>query len=228
MSTFHTIVNLLRVISDRGTSFTSELFRNFCQIHDIQQVLIDVGSPQANGQVERYNRTIKAMLSKLLHEKGKNWNEFLYKVEFAINNTFNWSIKNTPSMLLFRINQHDETNDLLREVLDRDSADERDLDNIRQNAIENNRNAQLINKSYVDIKRCVVKKYAVGDYVMIRNVDTTPGINKKHIPRFKGSYEIKVVLPKDCYVIKDIQGFQITQLPFESVFESKPIKSWEH
>lgn len=220
----------IRIISDRGTSFTSEYFKNFCETHCIQHVLIAVGSPQANGQVERYNRTVKDMISKLMHEKGKNWNESLQQVQLAINNTYNRSIKNTPSMLLFGINQHGETNDYLRKVLETENfvneGSDRDFNKIRQIAYNVNRDAQIKNKKYVDNKRCVAKKYIEGDYVMVKNIDTTPGVNKKHIPKFKGPYEIKVVLPNDRYVVKDIQGFQVTQLPFDSVFESKYIKPW--
>jgi len=87
------------VFSDRGTSITSDIFKNFSKEHNIEHVLIAAGSPQANGQVERYNRTIKAMISKIMHEEGKNWNESLNKVQFASNNTYNRSIKNTPSIL---------------------------------------------------------------------------------------------------------------------------------
>lgn len=52
--------------------FTSGMFKEFCNTCDIQYILIAAGSPQANEQVERYNKTIKAMLSKMMHEKGKN------------------------------------------------------------------------------------------------------------------------------------------------------------
>jgi len=220
----------IRIISDRGTGFTSDYFKNFCKTHSIKHVLIAVGSPQANGQVERYNRTIKEMISKLMHEKGRNWNESLNQVQLAINNTHNRSIKNTPSMLLFGINQHGDTQDYLRKVLETESvineSSDRNLAEIRQIAHDNNKDAQVKNKSYVDKKRCIAKKYNVGDYVMVKNVDTTPGENKKHIPKFKGPYEVNVVLPNDRYVVRDIEGFQITQLPFNSVFESKYIKPW--
>jgi len=30
--------------------------------------------------------------------------------------------------------------------------------------------------------------YKEGDYVVVRNIDTTPGVNKKLIPKFKGPY----------------------------------------
>lgn len=59
---------------------------------------------------------------------------------------------------------------------------------------------------------------------MLKNVDTTPGISKKHIPKCKGSYEIKSVLTNDKYVIKDINGFQVTRIPLDSVYECKNIK----
>lgn len=217
----------IRIISDRGTSFTSDVFKDFCRKHNIQHVLIAAGSPQANGQVERFNRTIKAMISKIMDERGKNWNEFLHNVQFASNNTYNRSIKNTPSMLLFGLNQHGETNDYLRMVIDAEnSVDKRDLVNTRLIAKENIKVGQMINKSNVDTKRCVGRVYKLRDYVKVKNVDTTPGVSKKHIPKFKGPYEVKVVLPNDRYVIKDIPGFQVTQLPFESVFECKHIKPW--
>lgn len=173
----------IRIISDRGTSFTSEYFKNFCKTHCIQHVLIAVSSPQANGQVERYNRTIKDMISKLMHEKGKNWNESLQQVRLVINNTYNRSIKNTPSMLLFGVNQHGETNDYLRKVLETenfiDEGSDRDFNKMRQIAYNFNRDAQIKNKKYVNNKRCVAKKYTEGDYVMVKNIDTTPGVNKK-------------------------------------------------
>jgi len=130
-------------------------------------------------------------------------------------------------MLLFRLNQHGETNDYLRMVLDAENCvGKRDLVITRQNAKENIRNVQMINKLNEDTKRCIARTYKVGDYVMVKNVDTTTGVNKKHIPKIKGPYEVKVVLPNDRYVIKDISGFQVTQLPFESVFECKHIKPW--
>jgi len=119
-------------------------------------------------------------------------------------------------MLLFGINQHGETKDYLRKVLGTenfvDEGSDRNFDDVRQIAYENNKHAQIINRKYVDNKRCVAKKYIEGDYVMVKNIDTTPGINKKHIPNLKGPYKIKVVLPNDRYVVKDIEGFQVTQI----------------
>ena len=37
------------------------------------------------------------------------------------------------------------------------------------------------NKQYYDKKHRVPTKYKLGDYVMIKHVDVTPGVNKKTI-----------------------------------------------
>lgn len=52
-----------RIISDRGTAFMSHKFKGFCRENGIVHVATAVATPRANGQVERYNRTILSMLS---------------------------------------------------------------------------------------------------------------------------------------------------------------------
>lgn len=67
------------------------------------------------------------------------------------------------------------------------------------------------------MRRKPAREYKIGDYVEIRNVQTTPGVNKKLLPKFKGPYVIRKVLDYDRYVITDVDGFQLTQRPYTSV-----------
>lgn len=60
-------------------------------------------------------------------------------------------------------------------------------------------------------------QYEVGNYVEIRNIETTSGINKKLVPRFKGPYVIKKMLNNDRYVATDVNGFHLTQRPYTGV-----------
>lgn len=55
-SYFEHYSRLLRIISDRGSCFTSREFEEFLNSHNIQHVKIATASPQANGQVERLNQ----------------------------------------------------------------------------------------------------------------------------------------------------------------------------
>ncbi|KYM94052.1 Pro-Pol polyprotein [Cyphomyrmex costatus] len=53
------------LVSDRGTSFTSKEFEEFALEMNIKHVKVATASPQANGQVERYNRMLAPALGKL-------------------------------------------------------------------------------------------------------------------------------------------------------------------
>lgn len=89
------------------------------------RVLIAVGTPRANGQVERYNRTIVPMLA-TLGEIPSKWDCVLDQVEYALNNTFCRTTNKTPCRLLFGVEHRGKTNDLMRELIVRDEP-ERDL-----------------------------------------------------------------------------------------------------
>lgn len=105
-----------RLISDRGTCFTSSTFKEFLNNENIVHILTAVNTPRANGQVERFNRVITPMLAKL-SETPSRWNCVLNKVEYALNNTICRATNETPSRLLFGTEQRGQTNDLLREIL---------------------------------------------------------------------------------------------------------------
>lgn len=104
----------IKMLSDRGSCYRSEVFKEFCERYEIKHIKTAVGTPSANGQVERYNRGLTVMLSKLMHEHSQNWNDYLYQIQFAVNNTFNRSIQNTPSKLLFGIDQVGEPTDYVK------------------------------------------------------------------------------------------------------------------
>lgn len=73
-----------RIISDRGTSFTSQKFDRFVERHGIDHVKVAVASPQLNGQIERVNRDLKAKLSNLSESVGHaDWRQKLTQVEYA-------------------------------------------------------------------------------------------------------------------------------------------------
>ena len=55
-----------RIITDRGTAFMSIAFTDFLKSEMIDHVLIAVGTPRANGQVERWNRVITTMIAKFV------------------------------------------------------------------------------------------------------------------------------------------------------------------
>lgn len=214
-----------RLISDRGTCFTSQAFEKFIKEESIRHTLIAVGTPRANGQVERFNRILTPTLAKLCDTPEK-WDRALEDVEFSLNNTRCRSIGNTPSQLLFGIDQVGIVRYEISALLDPYSDGDRDLEAIRERAANVIENCQRANETYYNGKRKRATTYKVGDYVVITNSDVTPGVNKKLIPKFKGPYVVKTVLDNDRYVVSDIEGFQVTQLPYTGTVSADHMKMY--
>lgn len=61
---------------------------------------------------------------------------------------------------------------------------------------------------------------------MIVNTDVTPGVNKKLLPKYKGPYKVDKILGNDRYLISDIEGFQLTRIPFTGIYESSRMRRW--
>lgn len=200
------------VISDRGSCFTSHKFVTVMKELSIQHVLVAVATPRANGQAERVNRFIVPMIAKTMSNDNK-WSETLQTVEYAVNNTVCRSMNMTPSKLLFGVNQNN-CSDKIREMLESLSTGEKDLIALRRQASDVIRTAQNKNSEEYNKKRKELNRYDAGEYVMIRNIENTSGINKKFIPKYKGPYIIKTVLDHDRYVVTDIDGFQMSRVPY--------------
>lgn len=216
-----------RIISDRGTCFTSLEFGDFLVRHNITQVKVATASPQANGQVERVNRVIKAMLGKLTNPiNHADWSHKLSQVEYAINNSIHRTTKRTPSELLFGVNQRGQIVDELTEYLDDKFQSERDLASIRSEASKSIENSQRYAADRALARNRPAKEYNVGDYVVVRHIDITAGTNKKFIPKYRGPYVVHKKLGHDRYVIRDVESCQLTQLPYDGIVEANRIKSW--
>lgn len=62
---FHHFGTCKRIVSDRGTSFTSKAFSTLMIEFDIKRVKTATATPRSNGQVERVNRFLRSVLAKL-------------------------------------------------------------------------------------------------------------------------------------------------------------------
>lgn len=217
----------IRIVSDRATCFTSKQFTKFLKERNICHVLNATASPQSNGQVERFNRTLIPMLAKLVeHDDNKNWDSVLEEAEFAFNNTLNRVINSTPSKALFGVNQK-RSNDKLEESISEINLDKRNLKEIRQNIVSHTKHSQLKSKIYADSKRVPAHLYKLGDIVLIKNTVTEAGVNQKLLPKFKGPYIVTKVLPNERYEVQDIEGQKLSNKSFKGVYASFNMKLYQ-
>ncbi|GFX75272.1 retrovirus-related Pol polyprotein from transposon 297 [Trichonephila clavipes] len=84
------------LITDRGTTFTSDEFHTYCSEQKITLHHITTGLPRANGQVERINRTIIPVLSKMTEDDPTKWFKHVPSLQEVLNSTFQRSINTTP------------------------------------------------------------------------------------------------------------------------------------
>ncbi|GFV16158.1 transposon Tf2-9 polyprotein [Trichonephila clavipes] len=92
----HTFGNPARIITDKGSAF-----EDYCKKQNILHISITTGLPRSNGQIEKQNSTIIAVLSKLSVDDSEKWYSHVPHLQEILNSTFQRSIKMTPFELLF-------------------------------------------------------------------------------------------------------------------------------
>ena len=92
---------LARLLSDRGTSFTSSIIQELCEILGVQRLWTMPYHPQANGLVERSHQTIMHMIGKLGENKKADWPSHLAEIVYAYNATRSAVTRYIPHYLMF-------------------------------------------------------------------------------------------------------------------------------
>ncbi|XP_063044707.1 uncharacterized protein LOC134438913 [Engraulis encrasicolus] len=72
------------ILTDQGTPFMSRVMKELCTLLKIKQLRTSVYHPQTDGLVERFNKTLKAMLRKAIGEDGRNWDQLIPYLMFAV------------------------------------------------------------------------------------------------------------------------------------------------
>ncbi|GFV80944.1 hypothetical protein TNCV_2269281 [Trichonephila clavipes] len=94
-----TFGNHHRIITDKGTAFTSKEFREYCENENIQHLSITTGIPRGNGQIERIHSSLIPILSKLSIDDASKWYKFVPAVQRTLNSTISRSTQMTPFQL---------------------------------------------------------------------------------------------------------------------------------
>ena len=90
----------LEIHTDRGSNFESTLIKEICKIYDIYKTKTTPYHPQADGMIERYNKTLADNVSKYAENK-KDWDEIGMLMTCAYNATVHESTGCTPNFLKF-------------------------------------------------------------------------------------------------------------------------------
>jgi len=154
------------IVSDRDPRFTSEFFKQLCEILGIKQRMSTAFHPQTYGQTERMSRTLEEMLRTFVSPSLKDWDKHLPCREFAINNAFNESIRTTPFFMNYGRHTRSPTDFAFKPSEGPSQSFVADMQSSLRNAQECMRRAQECQARYANKKRRDIE-FAVGDYVYL-------------------------------------------------------------
>lgn len=199
-----TFGNPSRIITDKGSAFTSTEFETFCQEQSIEHITITTGVPRGNGQIERIHGTLIPVLAKLSIDDPTQWFKFVPRLQRILNSTTTRSTKFTPFEVLTGVKMKQKEDLQIKQLLDEEHIlkvfEEREI--LRNEAKQNISRLQAENVKQYNKRRKPAHKYKLGDKVAIQRTQFGTGLKLR--PRFFGPYEITKINPNDRYEVRKL------------------------
>lgn len=217
-----------RIISDRGSCFTSSKFKMYLDELGVRHVLNAVATPRANGQVERYNRTLlEALTAKCAGLDEKKWDVQISDVQLGLNNTYNKGIGKTPAQALFGTSLTGMTEGRIKSYLDNENMNSNNsISEIRDEINKYVAKYQEKQKSSYDKNTSESMKFGVGDLVSLEREVHASGQSKKLVPKFQGPYRVTAVLGNDRYQVEDTPLTRKNNRRYSACFAVDKMKPW--
>lgn len=198
--------------SDQGKQFDSLLIHGICDILKISKTRTTAYHPQCDGLVERFNRTLKHMLSTSLKDHPFDWEHRLRKVCMAYNTSVHASTGYTPYYLLFG-HEARLPIDLLygtkkpqpQSVQDYAAHLKTSLTDAYRDVREHLGQAHARQKDFYD-RKVHGEPYTKGDFVWLHNPALPPGQSSKLRHPWTGPFRIVERLSEADYRIQEVFG----------------------
>jgi len=161
------------IVSDRGSIFTSNFWKELCHQLAVKRRLSTAFHPQTDGQTERQNQRLEHYLRTFCTFNQSDWAQRLSLAQFTYNNSWHSTICKEPAHLLMgylpRAPTDPPKNHLARTPAAKDRAD--DMREARKTAARLLLSAHESFKKFYDRKR-VDKQYLEGQWVWLsaRNI----------------------------------------------------------
>lgn len=214
-----------RIVSDKGTAFTSVEFQRFIEVNGIQHIQTAVRTPRANGQAERANQTFLNAL-RCLTDENKEWDSKIPTIQWSINSQPNSTSKFTPNELIFNFNPRDVSCNRIIQALSDEPNLEGTLQDKREQAAANINAQREKWKLRYDTRHVKPTQYKEGDLVVIDCVPQATGQSHKLDPKYKGPYIITRTLGNDRYLVEDLPDLSLTQRRYCNVMSNDHMKPW--
>lgn len=207
------------LISDNGTQFDSNFFRNFCQELGIKNRYSSPAYPQSNGQAKISNKVVLDGIKKRLDRAKGRWVKELPSVLWAYRTTPRRSTSATPFSLAYgmeaviplevglptlRTGLFDQGENDVSLAKELDLAEERrEAAAVRLTAYQQ----QLI-RGYN--QRVRERKFAIGELVLKKMLPSEKNPNEgKLAPSWRGPFKVISIAGTSSYRLEDMDGKQL-------------------
>lgn len=185
----------ISIVSDRDARFTSGFWVSLQAAMETKLDLSTAFHPQTDGQTERVNQIMEDMLRSCILDFGGSWEDHVYLVEFAYNNSYHSSIGMAPFEALYGRPCRTPIcwAEVGKEVLPGPDIVKHSAEIITM-VKERLKTSQSRQKSYADQHRRNVE-FKTGDHVLLK-VSPMKGVVRfgkkkaKLSPRFIGPFQI--------------------------------------
>lgn len=201
----------LQVHTDQGRNFESALFKQMCDLFHIYKTHTTSFRPQANGHVERFNRTLLNMLSVFCNKNQRSWDTLLPQVMMAYRATEHSTSGFTPNMMVFGRNVILPSQAVVgrpERVREAETAPEAYVEELQDSlekaheiARQNLRRQAVYRKKYYDAN-AKERALHVGQPVWLHDPSIKPGLCKKLANRWNGPYKIEKKLDDLTYLVR--------------------------
>lgn len=195
------------VQTDQGTNFLSNVFRQVLKTLGISHRISSPYHPESQGAIERFHQTLKSMLKKYCLSSGKEWDDGVPLVLFAVREATQESLGFSPADLVFghtvrgplkvlKDGMLNDTKSSQQNVLDYVSRFRERLHNACSFARKSLSTAQEGMKKWYD-RKAVVREIQPGDEVLV----LLPVPGSVLTARFSGPYKVSKRLSETDFVI---------------------------
>ncbi|GFX58923.1 transposon Ty3-I Gag-Pol polyprotein [Trichonephila clavipes] len=182
----------IKLISDNGPQFISDIFENLSERLGIRHVKTVVYRPQEN-RTERVNRDLVQMIANYVNEQHDTWDQFLREFAYAIRTAVNETTWKTPAELFLGRKLITPFQKLVM-VSDGMEFVVRDIERLFEEARRNTKTKHEKWEKYYNRRRRDVQ-IKVNDWVLVATHPLSSATRKvvaKFKPKFEGPYRERI------------------------------------
>ena len=174
-----------QIFTDRGTNFESNLFKQLCERLRIHKARTTAFRPSANGQVERFNRTLMDAVRCFASRTPSEWDEYLPQLASALRSSVNRATGYTPNMLMLGREVNSPIDLIFPGPQSDDAEDDDNYDRYVSNLVTQIQQTHELARDQLKTTQAAAKRdydiktfthlYSVGDSVYILDTATPKG-----------------------------------------------------